>query len=172
MACMRAPGYASVRRVVDVPPLGVAREAFAMARIDPIVADARAAPVSPALAGPVPEPPAPSTGSARRTWGWAALGAGGGALALGIVAAVIRENNAQIYNDDARCPAADRARVCSAERDTVNLATATAVAGFVATGVFAVSGVVLLSGAPPAAHPLVNAWLAPGTAGVSMRVAF
>ena len=177
----RATGYAPVRRAVDVPPSGVARESFAMTKVAPMATEGGAGPV--AVAAPAQErrifdvaaPVAPRESSARLTWGWISLAAGGASLAAGVVATIVRENNAQIYNDESRCPAAERSRACASQRDTVSVATGAAIGGYVGAGVLLTTGAVLLLGAPrrsASPAPVLSAWLAPTHGVVSFQQAF
>ena len=153
-----------------------------MTKLAPMATEQGAPALVGAAAAPITFTPAETPASrgapAQRTWGWVAVATGGASLVTGVVATIVRENNAQIYNDEGRCPAADRSHTCASQRDRVNLATGVAIGGYATAGVLLTTGAVLLLSAPKlqasSAPSLagVSAWLAPAAGGVTFQRAF
>ncbi len=111
--------------------------------------------------GPVAQPPpigdnssAPS--SMRRTLGWVGIGAGGVGIALGSVMGALTISKRASLKDsgcsDTRCPHDKQAQV-----DRLNTFRSVASVGFIAGGVLATSGIVLLLTAPSSEHQLAAA---------------
>jgi hypothetical protein len=111
--------------------------------------------VTAAASGEAPGPPpvAAAHPSPLRTAGWVVLGAGG-VLALGGTAAlVVRDWEATLYNDDARCGPLivggvpeTRYDRCKTNRDIGSTAETMAIVGFAGAALAASAGVVLLLG--------------------------
>lgn len=115
-----------------------------------------AAPLEPTAAAArsaAPEPTTTSAGSTRQTLGWAGIGAGGVGLALGSIMGVLTISKRQSLKDggcsDTRCPHDKQAQV-----DRLNTFRTVSTIGFIAGGVLATSGIVLLVTAPSSEHPL------------------
>jgi len=126
---------------------------------------------------PLVPPPAPiepvkhaAPGSTQRTLGWAAVGAGGGGILLGVIAGSIAlgkksdiENNASCV--DYRCAPTESDLVHS--YNTMNTLSSV---GFIAGGVLAATGVVLLVTAPSGASSSgMAAFVGPGSLGMRGR---
>jgi hypothetical protein len=128
---VQAPGYVASRRETDVESNAHGREDFVL---EPIA--------------PVAERPAGHTAA------WIAAGAAGALLAGAIVATVVRENNAAIYNDDSRCfqGAVSRYQQCGSYRDTSATAQTLAIIGYSGAGVAAIASAVLVLW-PPSTPP-------------------
>ncbi|MBX3199710.1 MAG: hypothetical protein KF894_16360 [Labilithrix sp.] len=153
---VRAAGFQSTTRAVELPPGGVARETVTLV----------ASPVSsPAphvdapsgsggsSAGERSRPPADDTGSGQRLLGWAFVGTGAALLATGGVGMIVRKGIIEDYN--ATCPGlgVDQPASCddqvSSSRTWLTVSILTLVGG----GVFAAGGVVLVAAAPSADGP-------------------
>jgi hypothetical protein len=107
--------------------------------------------------GPATQPPptgdnAPPT-SPRRTLGWVGIGVGGAGIVLGSVMGVLTISKRAALKDsgcsDTRCPHEKQAQV-----DRLNTFRAVSSVGFIAGGVLATSGIVLLLTAPSSEHQL------------------
>lgn len=134
-----------------------------------------AAPVA-ASAAPlrsVPAPPAPARdvaapGSAQRTWGLVALGAGGVGLVVGGITGALAlgkkgELDSAAGCEGNRCPPSEQSTV-----DGYNSLRTVSSVGFYAGGGLAVLGAVLLLTAP-SSHANVQAWVGPSSAGLRGR---
>jgi hypothetical protein len=147
---LRKPGYDSVRRAVEIPSDGRARETIPMtASLEAPTAGVTPSPV-PGVTVSVRASHAEEPASARRTWGWVALATGSALLAGGVVASVVREYEAQAYNDDSRCfyGSESRDERCGGHRSAAEAATGLAIAGYASGAVAAGLGIFLLSSAP------------------------
>lgn len=149
---VRAAGFQSTTRAVELPPGGVARETITL-----VAAPVAPAPHSDAPSGPGgssaedrPRPPADDTGSGQRLLGWAFVGTGAALLATGGVGLIVRKGIIEDYN--ATCPGlgVDQPASCddqvSSSRTWLTVSILTLVGG----GVFAAGGVVLVAAAPSA----------------------
>jgi hypothetical protein len=87
-----------------------------------------------------------------RTAAWITAGAAAALISGGVVAHVVREQNASRYNDNSQCLAPGRSRddVCGSYRSTVDTATVLAVIGYVTgAAAAAVSAYFFLRDEPP-----------------------
>ena len=202
---VRAEGHYPVSRSLIVPPGGLARESVTLNPI-PVVAAPVVTPAVPVEAAAAPvrtETPAPqeeprvSTGAERATaphantseggsirglLGAVVLGAGIAGLAVGGISAVIREGYVRTFNNTEGCfilvtgmVAGDE--ICRGEYARGRVAETLSAAGFVAGGVFAIVGALLMATAPSSRQERsARAWVrcAPsfGSLGVSCGGAF
>ena len=94
-----------------------------------------------------------SSTSATRTLGWVAVGAGGVGVALGSVMGAMALNKRASLRDsgctESRCPHDKQSEV-----DRLNTFRTVSTVGFIAGGVLASTGVVLLLSAPSSEHQL------------------
>jgi hypothetical protein len=115
---------------------------------------------------PAPPPPAPapaSGGSSRATLGWIGVGVGGAGIGLGAVVGVLALGKRSDLKDSGACTGG----VCSPDKrsevqslDTLRMVSSV---GFIAGGVIAAGGLVLLFTAP-SGDAVVKASLGPGSA--------
>lgn len=108
-----------------------------------------ARPTAPPRANAAPAPaPVSSKGepSMQRALGFGLLGVAGVSLGGALVAQLVQQNNVARYNDDAHCvvPGLSRDQVCGEYRGRAATAQDFAIAGYVAAGVLAAGGAVLL----------------------------
>jgi hypothetical protein len=143
-----AEGYVTARRELEVRPGDDLLETF---RLVPVETRAETPVISPRVTRPDAAP------SPLRMWGTGLLIAGGVTLAGGITALVWREVSAAAFNgpntprcylDDAMPDVVYGGSRCVTLRSQVVTAESLAITGFVATGAFAVSGLVLWLIAP------------------------
>ena len=150
---VRAPGYTSVKRTLEIAP---GAEVHVVITLDP------APPPGPggaSVATPGQRrsamPLAPSrevsarTGvdAVRRTpWAYVTLGFAGALAGAGVAAWRVRENNVAVYNDDHRClmGTQTRAEQCAAQANTANIAMGVEIGTFAASAVSAGIGAWLL----------------------------
>lgn len=149
---VRAQGFVSVTRTVTIPPAGRAREAVTLSPIAPPapVVIEKPLPEKPHTEPPpvATEQPRPHGRSLQKTLGIVGLSIGGAGLAVGIAGHVLREQNARAWNADDTCVRASPGNLppaCQTRRDTVELGERLAIAGYVAGGVLAAAGVLLLA---------------------------
>ena len=114
----------------------------------------KAASGAPASSAPVPGADRPaSSGSARRTLGWVGVGAGGVGIALGGVMGAFAISKRSALRDsgctDSHCPYDEQADV-----NRLNTFRTVSSVGFIAGGVLATTGIVLLLSAPSGEHQL------------------
>jgi tetratricopeptide (TPR) repeat protein len=202
---VHAAGYGTVERTIDVPARGEVKAAIVIVPLtaplpvtDAPASHPQAAPASTRTGGgvaPAPAAVAEAAGSphsaaseaslardagGRRshTLGWVALAASSLLLGTGVVAHVVRENNAAVYNDDSRCfyGKLTRDERCGDRRSATDTASVIAVSGYAAGGVALVVGLTLLLARhddPPAESATrVAAVLAPGSGHVSLVSSF
>lgn len=146
---VRASGFQSTTRAVELPPGGVARETVTLVATPSASSPRDVAPE--ARGGPAEDrsrSPAADTGSAQRLLGWAFVGTGAALLATGGVGLLVRKGIIDDYN--ATCPGlgVDQPASCddqvSSSRTWLTVSILTLVGG----GVFAAGGVVLVAAAP------------------------
>jgi hypothetical protein len=165
---VRAPGYATLRRSVNVSAGAVVRESVTL------VASAE----SPALGAAAPLSGVRPAGSALPTVGVVGVAVGGAVLVGSAVAWVLRESAAVQYNDDTRCNRDARSRdlECPGERSNVETLTTLTGVGLGVGAALGVAGAVLLLTAPRGTEGLstqrVHVGLGPGTAGVTVVATF
>jgi tetratricopeptide (TPR) repeat protein len=181
---LRAPGYVSVQRTVEIAPRAQVHVVIAL---EPMAAPgpsiAALAPEAPWVTGSPAASPEPARealdGTRRRdprhtTWAYVAFAAAGALTGAGAVAWRVHENNAAIYNDDSRCQASlgTRGQECGTYSQTANVALGLEIAAFAAAAGSAVGGAWLLW-APRARSPRVSATCAPwSTLGVLCTTPF
>jgi hypothetical protein len=136
---VRARGYRTIRRTIDVPPGERAREAVVL------VADAPAADV---VTTPAPLAAWSDPSPVRRAVGWTTIVSGGVFVAGGVAATIAYSLYAAKYNDDSQClvvPGLRRDQQCGAELGTLHTTLVAAVASFALGGLAAGAGVYLLA---------------------------
>ena len=181
---LRAPGYAAMRRTVEVPagaevhvvvtlePIAAPQPTFAsVAALTPIAEDHR----------PTPQARTPDVlqATARRsaqhtTWAYVAFAAAGALAGAGTVAWRVREYNVGIFNDDSRCEIGSltRGQRCGSYERAANIAFGFEIGTFVAAAGSAAAGAWLLWG-PQARSARVSATCAPwSTFGVACSARF
>lgn len=154
---VRAPGYVTMTRRVQVEPGAEARETFTMVR-EPAPAVATEAPVAAAVAPAAatvwtPTTSASSGSGARRAMAWTSLAVGAAGLGAGVFATTRLVGAVSDYDTrrDPVCPgtnAAVQPGVCGAYLAEVETMRPLAVAGFVAGGALAITSVVLFATSP------------------------
>lgn len=115
----------------------------------------------------------PKARPTQRILGWTAIGAGAVGVTLGVVFAAKRwstlSDRDAICAGDSACPAGSQARVDALTEDARAAGTASAV-GFVAGGLLAAGGVVLLFTAPEARHRVgLSPSVSPTFVGLTLR---
>jgi hypothetical protein len=132
---LRAEGHAPGLRTIPIEAMKSHRERIELVPI-------AAAPPAPPVAVVERKP------HDRKLWlsGWALVGVGAGMLVLGVAGVGVRESAADRWNSPA-CTGGGMTRIenCSGTLDTVHLGENLTISGFVAGGVLAVSGIVLLA---------------------------
>ncbi len=145
---VRAPGFQSTTRAVELPPGGIARETVtlvAMPANDPAPAQT---PPSRAVATTPEDRPSGDPGAGQRLLGWAFVGTGAALLATGGVGLVIRQGIIDDYN--ASCPGlgVDQPASCEDQISSANTWRTVSILTLVGGGVFAAGGAVLVAAAP------------------------
>jgi hypothetical protein len=140
---VRAPGFEIARRTIEVGAESRDRESFDLvpvAEAKSVVAPTPTTAPPAATSAPQPRPPAPS-----RTGAWALAATSGVLLATGVVAHVVWQNNAAIYDDDSRCfyGGLSRDQRCGTYADTAKRAEGIAIAGYASSALAATAAVVL-----------------------------
>jgi hypothetical protein len=110
--------------------------------------------------------PAPSTRSARRTWGWVALGVGAAGLLTGVVAGIDVLANSDLRGN---CPngICNPSKVQSDSLRSYNSMRSLSTVGFIVGGVGTAVGVTLFLWTPKQEQaPSMALWLGPSSAGV------
>jgi hypothetical protein len=144
---LRANGFHSTTRAIEVPPGGVARETVSLVALAPGDAPGRSG-----LGGETPGAGVDG-GRTQRLLGWVFAGTGGALLATGAVGMIVRQGIADDYN--ATCPGlgAVQSGECEQKIDSARTWLTVSIVSLVAGGVFAIGGVTLAltaaSGAPP-----------------------
>jgi hypothetical protein len=171
---VRAAGHEPAVRRVEVRAGEHARESLVLLPV--------AAPTVPGVVAPAPDAEPPvigETGRTSTTAAWITLGAGAALVAGGVVAHVVREQDAAIYNDDSRClaPGLTRDQVCGSYRSTVDVTTVLAILGYSLGGAaLAASGYLFWRASARASAPGAHVASAPSCAlapwGVACSVGF
>jgi hypothetical protein len=146
---LRSEGHRAIRRTVEIAPGGRTHEDMPMAE------SSAPASLPPRFAIGVAAPPPDTSGkpsSTQRAWGFRAIAAGAVLTAGGVVAHVLREREAAVYNDDSKCfyGTESRNERCGDHRRAAETETAFAIAGYVSGGVIAAAGALLVASAPDA----------------------
>jgi PEGA domain len=170
---VRAPGYQSTARAVELPSGGIARETVTLVAVaaDPPSPHAPVGAVTAEAPRTVEDP-----GAGQRLLGWAFVGTGAALLATGAVGLVVRKGIIDDYN--ATCPGlgVEQPASCddqvSSSRTWLTVSILTLVGG----GVFAAGGAVLVAAAPSANSSKVRSTagrprLACGPAGMAIACA-
>jgi hypothetical protein len=133
---LRAEGHAPGLRTIPIEAKKSHRE-----RIELV-------PIAAAPAVPPPVAVVEKKPHDRKLWlsGWTLVGVGAGLLALGVAGVGVRESAADRWNSSA-CTGGGMTRIenCSGTLDTVHLGENLTISGFVAGGLLAASGIVLLA---------------------------
>lgn len=162
---VRVPGHADVHRVLPVA---------AGAEVSEDVA------VGPALPQPAPVPPSSPPAVLAQSQlhtpvgAYLALGSAAALAIGGVVAWVVRQNAAGMWNDNTRClqpGAGTRGQQCGAYQDTANVAEGIEIGAFSVAAMSAGIGVWLLLH-PDHSSPAAAAWCAPGALTIACGGAF
>ena len=142
---LRAKGYHSTARTIEVPAGGVARETMALVALPPETAGPASAgrATGGAFTGTESDP-----GATQRILGWALVGAGGALAITGVVSVFVRKGIVDDYN--VQCPGLGAAQTpaCESKIDSQRTWMTVSVVSFVAGGVFVVGGLVVAATAP------------------------
>jgi hypothetical protein len=180
---VRAPGYVTMTRRVEVDAGREARETFAFVREAPVPVVVAVVPtVVPAPAALATPDAAPRPGGVRRTLAWTALAVGAAGVGVGVFALARRDGLVSTYDErrDPVCPgtgSATQPSVCAGYLAEIDAMQALAVGGLAAGGALALASVVLFATAPSApgaerAAVSVRCGGGPGTVGVSCAGTF
>lgn len=148
---VRATGYVTMTRRVQVEPGQESRETFAFVREAPSVAPVSALRLAPAA--PSGEPEVARGGGAQRAFAWASLATGAAGVGLGVFALMRRDGLVTQYDQrrDPVCPgtsSATQPTVCASNLDDIGAMRALAIGGFVGGGALALASVVLFATLP------------------------
>jgi hypothetical protein len=140
---LRSAGFQTATRVIEVAPGTIARESFHLAPAPSTHLEATRAAAGSAPSPVVGQDPL-STGRATSTprsheptGAWGSLGASAAFLTAGVVAVLVRNSNAALYDDDGRCfyGGLSRDQRCGSYRDAASTAQTLS---FIALGAAAV----------------------------------
>lgn len=172
---VRAAGYVTMTRRVQVEPGQESRETFAFVREAPAVTPA--APSASLRLAPPGEPEVARGGGAQRAFAWASLATGAAGVGLGVFALMRRDGLVSQYDQrrDPVCPGTSsltQPTVCASTLDDINAMQALAIGGFVGGGALALASVVLFATLPSTAESprglaSVRCGGGPGQVGVS-----
>jgi hypothetical protein len=172
---VRATGYVTMSRRVQVEPGQESRETFAFVREAPSVTPSSSLWIAPAT--PSAEPEVARGGGAQRAFAWASLATGAAGVGLGVFALMRRDGLVSQYDQrrDPVCPgtsSATQPTVCASNLDDIAAMQALAIGGFVGGGALALASVVLFatlpsSGESPRGLASVRCGGGPGQVGVS-----
>ena len=119
------------------------------------------------LASSTPPEPGGNAGSAQRTAGWVTIGVGGAALLVGGISGGIALGKGHDLSSNSRCQDYACGPSQQSSVDAYNSMRTVSTIGFIAGGVIAAGGAVLLLTAPSKASPAsASLWLGPGSAGL------
>ncbi len=173
---VRAPGYVTMTRRVQVEPGQESRETFAFVREAPSVAPVASLRLTP-VASPSGEPDVARGGGAQRAFAWASLATGAAGVGLGVFALMRRDGLVSQYDQrrDPVCPGTSsptQPTVCASNLDDIAAMQALAIGGFVGGGALALASVVLFATLPstgesPRGLASVRCGGGPGQVGVS-----
>lgn len=137
---IRARGFVSTTRGVEIPAAGIARETVAL-----VAERTKEAPGEPPA--PAAEPNAPKT-SSQPILGWSLVGAGGALVVVGVVALLVRQGIVNDYN--ASCPGLGAAQPegCNDQVSSARTWLTVSIASFAVGGVVATVGGVLVLTSP------------------------
>lgn len=182
---VRAPGYVTMTRRVEVEAGREARETFAFVREAPAtvpVVVAVVPTVVPAPTATAAPDAAPRPGGVQRALAWTALAVGAAGVGVGVFALARRDGLVSTYDErrDPMCPgtgSATQPSVCAGYLADIDAMQSLAVGGLVAGGALALTSVVLFATAPSAAGAeraavSVRCGGGPGTVGVSCAGTF
>jgi hypothetical protein len=137
---VRARGFVSTTRAVDVPAGGVARETVAL-----VAEEAKEGPAAP------PSAPEPRTDGSAKTpvLGWSLVGGGGALILVGVVGLLVRQGIIDDYNAST-CPGLGAAQPpeCNDQVSSSRTWLTVSIASFAAGGILAGIGGVLVLTAP------------------------
>lgn len=176
---VRAPGYVTMTRRVEVEPGQESRETFAFVREAPLALG----PARPFAPTPPVEAPVARPGGAQRALAWVTLTAGAAGIGLGVFSVARRGGLVTQYDDhrDPVCPGTSsptQPSVCAGYLEDVSTMQTLAIAGFVAGGALALTSVVLFATSPTASGDANRGFASlrcgagPGLAGVSCAGTF
>lgn len=153
---VRAPGYTSSARSVEIASGAIVRETFELAPEAP-ESERSPRPAPPLAHDAAVVPDAGSTpGSAQRTLGWALVGVGVAAGAFSGASFALRDGAIRSYNDDATCPGrASPAQPphCADKIDGASRWLTVGIAAGISAGMIVIGGLVVALTAPKHAGP-------------------
>jgi len=173
---VRAPGYASAHRAIDVAAEAELHERFTLEPLPP-APEHDTAPAAAATPGGRRDIDGSEPASKGAWGGYVALGTAGALAVGGVVAWRVREDNIAIWNDDSRCLQTDaggenRGQQCGSYRTTASVALGFEIGAFAASAASAGVGVWLLWPRGRASRPGV-AWCGPlGSLGLACEGRF
>lgn len=176
---VRAPGFQSTTRIVELLPGGVARETVTLVASPPARSTAGLSP-RPVLSGEerrlFPGPSTGDPGAGQRLLGWGFVGTGAALLATGGVSLVVRNGIVDDYN--ASCPGigAPQPPGCDDQVSASRTWLTVSILSLVGGGVFAAGGILLVAAAPSADRKSAGAKprlaCAPAAAGIACAGTF
>ncbi len=155
---VRAKGFYSVARTLEVPAGGIARESVTLV-VAPPDADPNGRLGDRTVIDPDP-------GRTQRLLGWTLVGTGGALGITGTVAILVRKGIVDDYNTS--CPGIGAAQpaTCDEKIDSARTWLTVSIVTFVAGGIFLVGGLTLAATAPRAPTPTTAFGCAPSVGGV------
>jgi len=172
---VRASGFQSTTRTVELPPGGMARETVTLVAATSSPTESSAA-SGRALVAADERRPAEDPGAGQRLLGWAFVGTGAALLATGGVGLVVRKGIIDDYN--AACPGLGVEQPASCDEQVSSSQTwlTVSILTLVGGGVFAAGGVVLVAAAPSGSKSTAGAKprlaCAPSAGGIACAGAF
>jgi hypothetical protein len=156
---VRASGFESVRREIDVTVGGTIHEVFLLPPI--------AASPPPAALLPSPDASTVTRSSPANVLAWAAAGGSAVFLGGGVAATVIGNSAAARYNNSSECGSRPSTQ-CGDIPSQVHTAEAFEAVGYSLAGVAALTSAILFLKSPPRSEPRrTGAWCTPSLAGVA-----
>jgi hypothetical protein len=162
---VRAKGFHSTERTIEVPPNGVARETVTL---EPLSESAQAPSGKGSAPGVVVV--TPDTGASQRLLGWIFVGTGGALLVAGGAALLVRQGYVNDYNDNCNGVGATQTPDCQSKIDSSHTWMTVSLVGLIAGGAFAIGGAALVLTSPSSDAPKVAC--APALGGASCRMTF
>lgn len=143
---VKASGYQTTSRAVDVVGGGIARETVTLVPTPAVQPAAMPTSGSPAATAKVED-----SGHGQRIVGWVLLGAGAAFLATGGAGLFVRKSHVDDYNANSRCPgqnAPNQPADCQSQIDASHTWQTIGIVGLVGGAVAVAAGVVVLAVAP------------------------
>lgn len=164
---VRAKGFHSTERTIEVPANGVARETVTLEPLSPSESSHE-----PSGKGSAPGVVVvtPDTGASQRLLGWIFVGTGGALLVAGGAALLVRQGYVNDYNDNCNGIGATQTPDCQSKIDSSHTWMTVSLVGLIAGGAFAIGGAALVLTSPSSEAPKVAC--APALGGASCRMTF